>query len=85
MNVVIVLTFFLVGGQLILTFFMLPLAALQVAGRLLIANTAWQRISTQSPSSQKITTLLASFRPAKLPASSRNRMQAEALKKWTGP
>ncbi len=50
-NVVTILTLFLVGGQLILNFFGLSLGALQVAGGLLIANTAWQMISTQSPSS----------------------------------
>jgi multiple antibiotic resistance protein len=46
-NVVAILALFLVGGRLILSFFELSLGALQVAGGLLIANTAWQMISTQ--------------------------------------
>jgi multiple antibiotic resistance protein len=48
-NVIIVLAIFLVAGRLILDFFGLSLGALQIAGGLLIAHTAWGMV-TVSPS-----------------------------------
>ncbi|MDJ0708223.1 MAG: MarC family protein [Leptolyngbyaceae cyanobacterium MO_188.B28] len=47
-NVIVVLTTFLIAGQLILSFFGLSLGALQVSGGLLIAHTAWRMVTVNS-------------------------------------
>ena len=44
-NVIIVLTIFLMVGRLILDFFGFSLGALQISGGLLIAHTAWRMIT----------------------------------------
>ncbi|MEM9218392.1 MAG: NAAT family transporter [Cyanobacteria bacterium P01_F01_bin.150] len=48
-NVIVVLAVFLVAGQLILQFFGLSLGALQIAGGVLLAQTAWAMM-TAAPS-----------------------------------
>lgn len=48
-NVIVVLTVFLIAGRLILDFFGLSMGVLQVAGGLLLAHTAWE-IVTAYPS-----------------------------------
>ncbi len=46
-NATIVLAVFLIAGRLILNFFGLSLGALQIAGGLLIAHTAWIMVTVQ--------------------------------------
>ena len=48
-NVILVLTIFLVAGRLILGFFGLSLEAIQIAGGLLLARTAWGMITIHPP------------------------------------
>ncbi len=49
--VVLILTTFFVGGNVILSFFSLSIQALRVSGGLIIAHTAWEMVTTQ----QKLT------------------------------
>jgi len=48
-NVIVILATFLIAGRFILNFFGVSIGAIQVAGGLLIAHTAWDMVTVNQP------------------------------------